>query len=319
MFALALVFSAGFVTPTPAQAASLTSAQVSAIISLLQSFGADQSVINNVSVALGGTSSGSQSCSTFADLAYGNFDTNPGGRVSQLQTWLGISSNTFGFGTYGPKTRALWNSRCGGTTNSINFTAVPTSGIAPLTVSFILSGVSSPLGYRVDVGGEGGIRNWTKTPTGYQILYTYNQAGTYKATLLGCPSSNQNCDGGFETVGTATVTITGGTAQPVINLITPSSSSAANGATVTIMGSGLNSGLPGSNDVIYFTSSNPATYVGFFPTFVSSDGTRLTFNLPSTSIAPGTYQVRVSIAVPEQNGPGSSSESSNGLPFTVTQ
>ena len=115
-FVAVVLLSAGFITiPMQAQAASLTSAQVSAIISLLQSFGADQSVINNVSVALGGTSSGTQSCSTFADITYGMFDTDPGGRVSQLQTWLGISSNTFGFGTYGPKTRALWNSKCGGT------------------------------------------------------------------------------------------------------------------------------------------------------------------------------------------------------------
>ncbi|OGC83286.1 hypothetical protein A3D68_01085 [Candidatus Adlerbacteria bacterium RIFCSPHIGHO2_02_FULL_52_17] len=126
LVALGLLFSVGLATP--AHAASLTDAQISAIISLLQAFGADQSVINNVSVALGGTSSNSQSCSTFSDLSYGNFDTDPGGRVSQLQAWLGIPSNTFGFGTYGPKTRTLWNSRCDGTGQTI-LNATPTTPI----------------------------------------------------------------------------------------------------------------------------------------------------------------------------------------------
>jgi len=109
--ALGLLFSVGFAAP--AQATSLTSAQVSAIINLLQSFGADQSTINSVQVALGGSSSGSLSCSSFADLSYGDFDNDSGGRVSQLQTFLGISSNTFGFGTYGRKTQGAWNNMCG--------------------------------------------------------------------------------------------------------------------------------------------------------------------------------------------------------------
>lgn len=69
---------------------------------------------NNQTPATSGTSS-SLSCNAFSDITYGMFDTDPGGRVSQLQTWLGIPSNTFGFGTYGPKTRAVWNTRCGGT------------------------------------------------------------------------------------------------------------------------------------------------------------------------------------------------------------
>jgi len=55
----ALVFSATFAV---AQAASLTSDQVSAILNLLKSFGAEQSVITNVETSLtGGTPSGSGS------------------------------------------------------------------------------------------------------------------------------------------------------------------------------------------------------------------------------------------------------------------
>src|SRR3989344_941604 len=80
---------------------------------------------NHQTSAISGTSS-SLSCSTFSDITYGMFDTDPGGRVSQLQAWLGIPSNTFGFGTYGPKTRAIWNSRCGGTqTTNISTTPIP--------------------------------------------------------------------------------------------------------------------------------------------------------------------------------------------------
>ena len=121
--ALGLLFSVSLAAP--AQAASLTSVQVQAVIALLQSFGVDAGTIANVQATLGGSSS-SPSCSTFANLTYGNFDTDPGGRVSQLQTWLGIPSNTFGFGTYGPRTRALWNSKCSGTQ-----TTLPTTYTAP--------------------------------------------------------------------------------------------------------------------------------------------------------------------------------------------
>lgn len=184
---LALVFSIA----APAQAAALTSAQVQAIIGLLQSFGADQSVINNVSVVLGGTSSGSQTCSTFADLAYGNFDTGPGGRVSQLQTWFGISSSTFGFGTYGPRTLALWNSRCGGgTTNNVNFSASPTYGIAPLAVSFTITAEAGE--YSVEFG-DGQSTAVTmpavqcfRAPCNTQttVSHSYVSAGTYTAKLM---------------------------------------------------------------------------------------------------------------------------------------
>ncbi len=47
---------AAFLLPQSAAAASLTQAQVVAIVALLQSFGADQSVIANVQKSLGGAS-----------------------------------------------------------------------------------------------------------------------------------------------------------------------------------------------------------------------------------------------------------------------
>lgn len=112
-----LAFASALLLPMAASATTstngLTSAQAAAIITLLQSFGASSDVIENVRVALGGTSSSYLSCSSFADLHYGSFDNAPGGRVSQLQVFLGIPSYTFGFGTYGLRTQAAWNARCG--------------------------------------------------------------------------------------------------------------------------------------------------------------------------------------------------------------
>lgn len=77
-------------------AASLTSSQISAIISLLQSFGAEQSVINNVNSALTGSSPVSSStteptstCYVFSyNLKWGSRDSATSGEVSRLQKFL---------------------------------------------------------------------------------------------------------------------------------------------------------------------------------------------------------------------------------------
>src|SRR3989344_5830275 len=53
-FAFFVLFAAAM--PAPAHAAALTESQISAILSLLSSFGADQATINNVNIALGGNS-----------------------------------------------------------------------------------------------------------------------------------------------------------------------------------------------------------------------------------------------------------------------
>jgi putative peptidoglycan binding protein len=83
-FAVAVLFIAA----RPVQAAALTSAQISAIISLLRSFGADQSVVNTVSAELGG-SSPSPSCITLShDMTLGSTDATKGGEVSELQNYL---------------------------------------------------------------------------------------------------------------------------------------------------------------------------------------------------------------------------------------
>ena len=124
----------GFATAPAAQAASLSSTQVEAILSLLQSFGADQSVINNVSVALGGSPATNQTCvdlssnltlgstgsdvtnlqnyltnkSYFSGAATGYYGYVTAGAVGQLQLSLGVvsSQNDTAYGIMGPRTRA---------------------------------------------------------------------------------------------------------------------------------------------------------------------------------------------------------------------
>jgi hypothetical protein len=79
-------------TAAPARAAGLTSAQINAIIGLLQSFGADQSVISNVQVALGGTSNTGSTqafCHTFnKNLRIGDFDSDIGDVYALHQTLI---------------------------------------------------------------------------------------------------------------------------------------------------------------------------------------------------------------------------------------
>ena len=168
-----------------AQGASLTPAQVSAILSLVQSFGADQGTINNVSNALGGspTVSTNQSCLNLsANLYAGITDATTGGQVSQLQSFLGVSPtgyfglmtlqavqtwqsnhgvvssgspDTTGYGFVGPQTRAAMG--CGGETQSSPqphalLSASPVSGSTPLAVTYTATGLSTDGQFAIDFG-----------------------------------------------------------------------------------------------------------------------------------------------------------------------
>jgi hypothetical protein len=104
-------------TTSSSTTSSLSSAQVQAILSLLQSFGADQSIINNVANNLGGTAPASSASSTshvgdnyvfnnFLDV--GTTDTSSDTDVAELQqrlTDLGIYSGPI-TGHFGPLTEA---------------------------------------------------------------------------------------------------------------------------------------------------------------------------------------------------------------------
>ncbi len=101
----ALFFVSFFTIAAPAQASSLTSVQVSAIISLLQSFGVDSATISNVSLILiSETPNPRQSCFYFSpNLTLGS----TGSQVSELQSLLYIYPAT---GYFGPITeRAVQN------------------------------------------------------------------------------------------------------------------------------------------------------------------------------------------------------------------
>ena len=87
---------------SPVQAADLTTPQINSIVALLKAFGADQSVINDVQTALGGTlPAQSSSCVNLtSNMTLGSTDANTGGDVTTLQTYLAQK----GYFTYtGPK------------------------------------------------------------------------------------------------------------------------------------------------------------------------------------------------------------------------
>jgi hypothetical protein len=242
VFVAVLLLGAGTL-PTEARAAGLTTDQIGAIISLLQAFGADQSTINSVQVALGGSPSSTLSCGNFANLSYGDFDNNPGGRVSQLQTFLGISSNTFGFGTYGRKTQVAWNARCGATQttptatytaptntqttpNTTTNTAPSTSYVAPTSIS-----VTYPqAGYSLDNSGakdSGQIATiqWNEQNGDYPVnIWLTNQNGQIIKLL-----ANQIADTGSY-VWLYDSTLPTGTYQIQIDVAYPSGKSGQNTA-----------------------------------------------------------------------------------------
>ncbi len=97
--AVAFALIAGvFATATPARAASLTSAQVSSIISLLQSFGADSATIANVQASLTGgtptTPSGNPNAGSCPALSRSLQVGSTGADVMALQKFLNASAST---------------------------------------------------------------------------------------------------------------------------------------------------------------------------------------------------------------------------------
>lgn len=161
-FGVGLTLSAALLVPFSAFA-SLSSGQVQAVITLLQSFGVDQATVNNVSAALTGSAATSVSQASCVTLSYnlyaGQTDASTNGQVTQLQTYLGISPatgyfgplteqavqnwqsargivtsgspDTTGFGFVGPQTRAAMS--CGG--NTLAATA-PSGNTYTPTLSF---------------------------------------------------------------------------------------------------------------------------------------------------------------------------------------
>ncbi len=330
--ALGLLFSVGFAAPAQASS-SLTSAQVSAILNLLQSFGADQSVINSVQVALGGSASGSLSCSNFTDLTYGDFDNNPGGRVSQLQSFLGISSNTFGFGTYGRKTQAAWNNMCGvQTTTSTQTTTqspAPSTQPTPTTsqssstlipsdtfVNFsVVQGASNPQSYNLHLTNNSSASvnftlNVPNQPSWYNVGYNTQTMTLSPGGVMGVGVSVDATKVSSPGTYTANLIVSGNFSNspitiPVTLTVTSSAQFQAQAPTVSYINP--TSASVGATVYVYGTNFNNATFVGLdgaygtaiqpsSMTIISPNA--LSFVVPS-SLAVGTH----SLGVAEKAGP----------------
>ena len=204
-----------FAVALPASAAGLTQTQISDILSLLQSFGAEQSVINNVSVSLGGGTPGnSGSGVSCIELSYnlfsGSTDNTTGGQVTKLQRFLGVdttgyfgpateaavqrwqaqngvvssgSPDSTGYGYVGTKTRAAMARGCSGTQQNITLTANPLSGAVPLTVMFTVGNLpDNATRYAIDYGDENGATDPVRSEGDSRkdsISHTFTRPGTY--------------------------------------------------------------------------------------------------------------------------------------------
>lgn len=118
VIALGLLFSISFAAP--AQAAGLTEAQITAVINLVASFGADAATVKNVEASLRGQATVAADttlnpghegtdCANFSHtLSLGSADSTTGGEVSKLQHLLktaGVLSAEVN-GYFGPATSA---------------------------------------------------------------------------------------------------------------------------------------------------------------------------------------------------------------------
>lgn len=134
------------------------------------------------------------------------------------------SADTTGYGYVGPKTRAAM--RCISSTNaSVTFSASPTYGAAPLSVSFLASNIEKTAMYSIDFGdGSSGQMSFNAVclecnngaGSGYSASasHTYSAAGSYSATLYLLTDPCHGTPGcyapiGRTSVGTATITVTG--------------------------------------------------------------------------------------------------------------
>lgn len=249
--------------------------------------------------------------------------------VARFQAASGVPPT----GYVGPLTRAAASRICGGTTPSISFTAAPTSGPAPLGVSFAGNGVSGGSQYIIDYGdgansgplaaidvcmhlvdGSGGCPR-------VKASHTYAAPGTYQAMLqkyIACMWSNPRCLIATVPIGIVTITVTPGfstgTTSPAIRSITPALGPV--GTTVILMGdhftptgnivhfgNGAIGGVSASvvQGVYLLTFAVPASVGPYCP-----PGTMCAMYLQS--IQPGIYDVSVENA----NG------RSEAVAFTVT-
>ncbi|HSD79911.1 MAG TPA: PKD domain-containing protein [Solirubrobacteraceae bacterium] len=76
-----------------------------------------------------------------------------------------------------------------------SFSAAPTSGTAPLTVSFTAAAAGSPTNWMWDLDGDGGIDATVRNPS-----FTYTRPGTYSVTLVAADAARRESATGKVTV-----------------------------------------------------------------------------------------------------------------------
>ncbi len=145
-----IVFLCTLAFALPAAASAITPSQVSAILSLLQAFDADKSVITSVQVALSGTPK--NNCPSLTRSLYrGLTDIITGGEISTLQRFLARDASVYPEGLvtgyFGPATEAAvqrWQSAHG----LLSFGSVYTNGfggVGPKTRAAIAEVCSRPV------------------------------------------------------------------------------------------------------------------------------------------------------------------------------
>jgi peptidoglycan hydrolase-like protein with peptidoglycan-binding domain len=319
------------VSPAFVQAQGLSSSQINAVISLLQSFGVDQSTVNTVEIALGGTSTGN-SCYNFStDLSIGM----SGPAVTALQTALQNDGESlaitgsfgdqtasavtgfqqkyasdlltpnglqYGTGYVGASTRAKLNSLCG------TPTPTPTPSSLAITTTSLPNGTVGTSYFAAISGSNGG--NVYSANSGYSWSISGLPAGLVNglpsgmtgACEYGCSSTQ--ISGTPTTAGTYTVTVTltsgGQSVSEELNLIVGTTQA---NQPLTITTTSLQSGTVGAS---YSTTLNGTGGSGSYNWSISGIPSGLTVVVDNCQANPSTcaspMQARIVGTLPSSAG-----------------
>ncbi|MEK7553907.1 MAG: peptidoglycan-binding protein [Patescibacteria group bacterium] len=308
------VLSLGIIiSPALTHAAGLTNSQVQAILSLLSSFGAEQSVINNVQASLTGSTSSSSStafCYNFnTDLTFGStgpdisslnqalsldsqgelgrnnvFTENTAAAVVQFQAKYGIRQT----GYVGPVTRARLNALYGCSNQTTSQTTPTISNIiAPAGESGAIYAGEKAFIYGtnlnnvlVNIGGRSiGTVAYGGTSLDFMVPSSLS-AGTYNVSVANM-LSGQNSN---VYVVRVIVPTTPSATSPVITSVSPSTLPAGQ-TTFAINGSGFQSGA-----TVSYSGNSAGNYNAIFSaSFVSSSQLSVT----GTGLAQGSSYMLV--------------------------
>jgi PKD repeat protein len=144
---------------------------------------------------------------------------------------------------------ALYNTTVSGSQAPVaNFTATPTSGMAPLTVRFTDTSTNSPINWSWSFGDG-------STDTMENPVHVYTGAGTYNVSL-----NATNAAGSNTVTKTGYITVTGSNNPTLVSAVTPTSRNAVVGSPVTVFMSVINAGTTTAHGVsIAQASSLPVT------------------------------------------------------------